>query len=633
MIPAAALSAGSYPRDVDRVGGRVSPAASRALPGVLLHPSVRPDGMDRLRRKRDHDPAPLPEVEVVHPLPGEDGRERNPAIDRHPAERAARDDGGHDAGEGVSAGGGLRSIRRGDPQVFGPDAEGDLLPRTGERRGPDPDAASFDRGVAVLPDDDAVDDVLDPDEPGDLAGRGDGEDLPRCPHLRERSVHQDADPVGEPLPLIHIVGREDDRRAEVPVDPEDEAFDRRHRDRVEVRGRFVHQEDLGLDHHRPCKGHPLHLPARERPGPPLPVAGKPDRIEGLLDLRFDRCIARPPEPEPDGDVLRDRRVEDGRLLEDHPHHPPDGEALPQLSADVGAFDPDRSSRRGIEEVDEAQQGRFPGPGGPDDGKDLSPFHPPGDAGKHAFTVELFSNAFKFNHGSYLCWIVVMTRLTARAMTRRMIPSAMDSEIVEACLFSHETGIRVLPSPLRPEQAEIVTGRHVEAILSLLAESFDFLVIDLPQGLGDVSLTAMDASDIVYLITSLELPAIKNASMCLEIMDALGYDDDKVKLVVNRPSREASLDISEVEKTLKRTVDISIPNEGRLVTESVNKGVPFALSSPNAKISLAIKDLAKALDPQRKGEKAERGSVSRENASPSRRIASVFAGIFGFFIHG
>mgnify|MGYP001424844598 FL=1 len=81
------------------------------------------------------------------------------------------------------------------------------------------------------------------------------------------------------------------------------------------------------------------------------------------------------------------------------------------------------------------------------------------------------------------------------------------------------------------------------------------------------------------------------------------------------------------------LDISIPNEGRLVTESVNKGVPFALSSPNAKISLAIKDLAKALDPQRKGEKAERGSVSRENASPSRRIASVFAGIFGFFIHG
>jgi len=210
---------------------------------------------------------------------------------------------------------------------------------------------------------------------------------------------------------------------------------------------------------------------------------------------------------------------------------------------------------------------------------------------------------------------------------------VDSEIVEACLFTHDTGIRVLPSPLRPEQAEIVTGRHVEAILSLLAESFDFIVIDLPQGLGDVSLTAMDAADVVCLITSLELPAIKNASICLEIMDALGYDNDKVKLVVNRPSRESSLDISEVEKTLKRTVNISIPNEGRLVTDSVNTGVPFALSNPNAKISLAVKDLARAVDPQSKGERAERGGAGRENASPRRRIASVFAGIFGFFIHG
>jgi MinD-like ATPase involved in chromosome partitioning or flagellar assembly len=100
-----------------------------------------------------------------------------------------------------------------------------------------------------------------------------------------------------------------------------------------------------------------------------------------------------------------------------------------------------------------------------------------------------------------------------------------------------------------------------------------------------------------------------------------------------PPRRSQSNICEVEKTLKRTVNISIPNEGRLVTDSVNTGVPFALSNPNAKISLAVKDLARAVDPQSKGERAERGGAGRENASPRRRIASVFAGIFGFFIHG
>ncbi len=210
---------------------------------------------------------------------------------------------------------------------------------------------------------------------------------------------------------------------------------------------------------------------------------------------------------------------------------------------------------------------------------------------------------------------------------------VDSEIVEACLFTHGTGIRVLPSPLRPEQAETVTARHVEAILGLLAESFDFVVIDLPQGLGDVSLTAMDAADTILLITSLELPAIKNASICLEIMNDLGYDDDKVKLVVNRSSHEIGVDIGEMEKTLKRTVDVHIPSDGRLVVQSVNKGVPFVMSNPSAKVSLAIKDLARVVDPQSAGERVEGSGASREKRSPSRRIASVFAGILSFFIHG
>ena len=81
---------------------------------------------------------------------------------------------------------------------------------------------------------------------------------------------------------------------------------------------------------------------------------------------------------------------------------------------------------------------------------------------------------------------------------------VDSETVEACLVAHSTGIRVLTSPLRPEQAEIVTGRHVEAILGLLAESHDFVIVDLPQRLDDISLAGLDMADTVFLVTSTDL---------------------------------------------------------------------------------------------------------------------------------
>jgi pilus assembly protein CpaE len=169
---------------------------------------------------------------------------------------------------------------------------------------------------------------------------------------------------------------------------------------------------------------------------------------------------------------------------------------------------------------------------------------------------------------------------------------IDSELVEACLLTHKSGVRMLASPLRPEQAEIVTAKHVEAILSLLAESYDFIVVDMPQGLNDITLAALDAADRILLVTTLELPAIKNARLCLEIMEALGYGEEKVRLVVNRSSRDIGLSIEETEKTLRRTVDIHIPSDGRVVVPSVNKGVPFVTSYPSARISQTIRDLAR-----------------------------------------
>ena len=195
---------------------------------------------------------------------------------------------------------------------------------------------------------------------------------------------------------------------------------------------------------------------------------------------------------------------------------------------------------------------------------------------------------------------------------------IDSELVEACLVTHKSGVRVLSSPLRPEQAEIVNAKHVEAILTLLAEAYDFIVVDMPQGLNDITLAALDAADKILLVTTLELPAIKNARLCLEIMDALGYDEDKVKLVVNRSSRDIGLSIDETEKTLRRPVDVHIPSDGRVVVPSVNKGVPFVTSAPSARISQTIRDLAQAIG-------AGDGDDAVPDALAGRKVAAAGGG--------
>jgi pilus assembly protein CpaE len=210
---------------------------------------------------------------------------------------------------------------------------------------------------------------------------------------------------------------------------------------------------------------------------------------------------------------------------------------------------------------------------------------------------------------------------------------VDSETVEACLLKHSTGVNVLASPLRPEQAEIVTGRHVQDILGLLAESYDFVIVDLAQRLDDISLTGLDMADVILLVASTDLPSIKNAKASLEIMESLGYESGKIKLALSRPSRDHALDINEIEKTLKRKVDVQIPNEERVVFPSVNKGAPFVISNPAAKVSIAIKELARIISPPGKEDAADKRSFGKGKSAPQKRTAGVFAWIFSMFLNG
>jgi len=71
---------------------------------------------------------------------------------------------------------------------------------------------------------------------------------------------------------------------------------------------------------------------------------------------------------------------------------------------------------------------------------------------------------------------------------------MDKDLVEAHLIEHDSGVRVLPAPLRPEYAEIITGRHIEAIINILKDNYDYIIVDTCQSFQDTILAALDASD-------------------------------------------------------------------------------------------------------------------------------------------
>lgn len=177
------------------------------------------------------------------------------------------------------------------------------------------------------------------------------------------------------------------------------------------------------------------------------------------------------------------------------------------------------------------------------------------------------------------------------------PEHFDGDMVENYMMEHDSGIRVLPAPLRPEYAEIITGRHVEAIINILKEHYDYIVIDTCQSFQDTILAALDASDLILMVTTLDVPTIKNIKLGLDVMSSLQYGTDRVKLVLNRSTAEMGVTVQDLSGSIRYSIISQLPSDGKVVVGSANRGIPFVQSDPKAPISQAIQGLAQQIHGQ------------------------------------
>ena len=83
---------------------------------------------------------------------------------------------------------------------------------------------------------------------------------------------------------------------------------------------------------------------------------------------------------------------------------------------------------------------------------------------------------------------------------------------------------------------------------------------------------------ILTLLSLEITSIKNMRLFLEVAEQLGYEPDKVRLVLNRADSTLGIRVADVEHSIGRKVDHTIVSDGRSVVYALNRGVPFFLSA-------------------------------------------------------
>jgi len=164
------------------------------------------------------------------------------------------------------------------------------------------------------------------------------------------------------------------------------------------------------------------------------------------------------------------------------------------------------------------------------------------------------------------------------------------ELVESYLIPHISGVKILPAPMRPEYSELVTPNNIMEILTILRQHYDYVLIDTPPFFQDTNLSALDMSNQVLLVMTMDLPTVKNMKLSLELLDSL-HHKGKTKLILNRASEDLGINSADVESALDFLIAHQIPSDGKLVVTSVNKGIPFVLSNTGAKVSKAVEQLA------------------------------------------
>ena len=183
------------------------------------------------------------------------------------------------------------------------------------------------------------------------------------------------------------------------------------------------------------------------------------------------------------------------------------------------------------------------------------------------------------------------------------PGELDTEKLAGYVTRHVSGLDILPAPLRPEDAELVTEAKLAQLLEVARESYDIIVVDTSPFFHGPMFATLDRTDELLLLCGLDVPTLKNVRLALQTLELLSFPPDRIRVVLNRANSKVGMKPGEVEGALDVKVRFEIPSD-RAVPLSVNRGNPAVLAEAKGDFARAIRTMAKTLAPA-EAEKADK----------------------------
>lgn len=233
------------------------------------------------------------------------------------------------------------------------------------------------------------------------------------------------------------------------------------------------------------------------------------------------------------------------------------------------------------------------------------YSPQGGAGATTIATNLASGLMKKNIKVLLIDadvqfgdVGVFLKLQSQSTLVDLIPKVedLDTDFFDSVVSTHESGLKVLLGPTRPEFAEEVESSPtaISRIIEKIASGYDFIVVDTSRRVDELLLSLTDIADKVVLVSTPTLSGVKNTKFVLDLFDKMSYAPDKTIFVLNRVEDDrnrnrVTIASDAIERHLKRKIEAKIPDNEPVILSAVNRGVPV-VANQRDRMKPPIKEL-------------------------------------------
>ncbi len=191
---------------------------------------------------------------------------------------------------------------------------------------------------------------------------------------------------------------------------------------------------------------------------------------------------------------------------------------------------------------------------------------------------------------------VLLNIQPRSSIADLVPEVdeLSDLLLEEVMQPHPSGVKTLLAPPRPEMADLIGPEHLRKVFPRLQELYDYIIVDTPSSLSDLTLAILEVSDRTLLVITPDMPTIKKANLSLEALEAVEYPMERVALLLNKADRRDTIQEKKITATIKHPIFARITNDRDSTLAAANEGVPLIIGQGNKPISRDILALARQL---------------------------------------